>query len=225
MTVYTYDDTVADIKPPATSVGVLGWGKHNLFDGWFNSVLTLVVVAFLIKALPPLIKWAFLEGHWASSGAGCQNGAGACWSVITANLRFIIFGFYPHDLQWRPLLAMILLVVLLFYSRDRNHWRKALGWGWLVGLFVMGVLLRGGLFGMTVVESTQWGGLPLTLLLSVFGLTAAYPLGIVLALGRASHMKAIKTLCVVYIEMIRGVPLISLLFMSSVIFPLFLPEG
>jgi general L-amino acid transport system permease protein len=85
--------------------------------------------------------------------------------------------------------------------------------------------LRGGLFGMPVVESTRWGGLPLTLLLSVFGLTAAYPLGVVLALGRASKMKAVKALCVVYIEMIRGVPLISLLFMSSVIFPLFLPEG
>jgi general L-amino acid transport system permease protein len=100
-----------------------------------------------------------------------------------------------------------------------------LGYGWIAGLFIMGLLMKGGLFGLASVESTQWGGLPLTLLLSVFGLTAAYPLGVVLALGRQSEMRAIKTLCVLYIELIRGVPLISLLFMSSVVFPLFLPQG
>ena len=85
----------------------------------------------------------------------------------------------------------------------------------------MSLLMKGGLFGLTPVESTQWGGLPLTLLLSVFGLTAAYPLGVVLALGRQSKMPAIKTICIIYIELIRGVPLITLLFMSSVVFPLF----
>lgn len=225
MTVYSNDSSVDEIRPPATSVGVLGWVKRNLFNGWFNSILTIIILALLINIIPPFFKWALVDSHWLPSGSGCQDGQGACWSIVSANLRFIIFGFYPHDLQWRPLLAMGILVVLLFYSRDRNHWRKALGWGWLVALVVMGLLLRGGLFGMAPVESTQWGGLPLTLLLSVFGLTAAYPLGVVLALGRASQMKAVKTLCIVYIEMIRGVPLISLLFMSSVIFPLFLPEG
>lgn len=225
MTVYSYDSHTEAIKPPVTSVGALGWARRNLFNGWFNSILTIAILAVLAKTLPPFVKWALVESTWLPSGAGCQDGQGACWSIVTANLRFIVFGFYPHDLQWRPLLAMILLVGLLFYSRDRHHWRKALGWGWLVGLAVMGLLLRGGLFGMTVVESTQWGGLPLTLLLAVFGLTAAYPLGIMLALGRASSMKAVKTLCIAYIEMIRGVPLISLLFMSSVVFPLFLPEG
>lgn len=89
----------------------------------------------------------------------------------------------------------------------------------------MGLLMKGGLFGLSSVDSEQWGGLPLTLLLAVFGLTAAYPLGVILALGRQSKMPAIKYLCIVYIELIRGVPLISLLFMSSIIFPLFLPEG
>jgi general L-amino acid transport system permease protein len=120
---------------------------------------------------------------------------------------------------------MILLVGLLYYSQDRKHWKKSLAYAWMIGLFVMGLLMKGGLFGLEPVESTEWGGLPLTLLLSVFGLTAAYPLGVVLALGRQSKMPAVKTLCIVYIELIRGVPLISLLFMSSVVFPLFLPEG
>ena len=154
-------------------------------------------------------------------GAECQQSDGACWSIIPANLRFIIFGFFPYDQQWRPLVAMILLVGLLFYSRNRNHWKKSLVYAWIIGLFLMGLLMKGGLFGLSPVDSTKWGGLPLTLLLSVFGLTAAYPLGVILALGRQSRMPGVKWLCVLYIELIRGVPLISLLFMSSIIFPLF----
>jgi general L-amino acid transport system permease protein len=120
---------------------------------------------------------------------------------------------------------MIILFILLVLSSNRRFWKKSLGYAWLVGLIGMGLLLKGGLFGLSSVDSTKWSGLPLTLLLSVFGLTAAYPLGVALALGRQSRMPAIKSLCIVYIETIRGVPLISLLFMSSVMFPLFLPEG
>jgi len=214
-----------EIKPPATSVGVIGWVKANLFNGWFNSLLTIATIALLYKTVPPLVRWAFIDSVWNFGGEGCREAGGACWSVITSNIRFIIFGFYPYDEQWRPLIAMLILFGLLFYSRNRSHWNKFLGYGWLLGLVVMGLLMKGGIFGLSSVESTKWGGLPLTLLLSVFGLTAAYPLGVILALGRQSRMPAVKLLCVIYIEMIRGVPLISLLFMGSIIFPLFLPEG
>jgi general L-amino acid transport system permease protein len=117
------------------------------------------------------------------------------------------------------------LISLLLYSKNRDHWNKSLGWLWIAGLFIMGTLMKGGIFGLTPVDSDQWGGLPLTLMLSVFGMVAAYPLGICLALGRRSKMPAIKTISILYIELIRGVPLISLLFMSAVLFPLFLPEG
>lgn len=213
------------MKPPVTEVGVIGWMKANLFNGWFNSVLTLVVLYLLWMSVPPLINWALIDSYWFSTSDQCKAGNGACWSVITANIRFILFGFYPHDLQWRPLLAIVILIALLIYSQNRNHWKKSLFYAWLLGLFTMGLLLKGGLFGLETVESNQWGGLPLTLLLSVFGLTAAYPLGVMLALGRQSKMPIIKSFSVVYIELIRGVPLISLLFMSSVVFPLFLPEG
>ncbi|MGD9362160.1 MAG: amino acid ABC transporter permease [Desulfobacterales bacterium] len=217
--------TVETIKPPITQVGVVGWIRTNLFKGWLNSILTLITIYCLWKIVPPLIRWAFIDSLWVSSGAECQQSDGACWSIIPANIRFITFGFFPYEQQWRPFAAMGLLVALLFYSRNRNHWKKHLVYAWILGLFMMGVLMKGGIFGLTAVESTQWGGLPLTLLLSVFGLTAAYPLGVVLALGRRSKMPVVKTLCVTYIELIRGVPLISLLFMSSVVFPLFLPEG
>jgi general L-amino acid transport system permease protein len=214
-----------EIKPPVTRVGVLGWVRANLFSSVFNSFLTVVTVYFLWKIIPGVIRWAFIDSSWTTTGAGCREAGGACWSVVTENLRFIIFGFFPYDWQWRPLLAMIILFALLFVSRNRRYWNKWLGYSWIIGLFVMGLLLKGGLFGLPPVESTKWSGLPLTLLLSVFGLTAAYPLGVLLALGRQSRMPAIKALSVVYIETIRGVPLISLLFMSSVMFPLFLPEG
>jgi len=225
MDTYVQKTPAGALKPPVTSVGVIGWMRANLFNGWFNSLLTIVTLYVLWIIIPPFIRWVFIESVWNTSGAVCRDADGACWSIITTNFRFIIFGFFPYDQQWRPLIAMLILFGLLFYSRNRNHWTKSLGYSWIAGLVAMGFLMKGGLFGLPSVESTQWGGLPLTLLLSVFGLTAAYPLGVILALGRQSRMPAIRVLCVIYIELIRGVPLISLLFMGSIIFPLFLPEG
>jgi len=213
------------LKPPVTSVGVIGWIRNNLFNGWFNSLLTVVTLFLLWKTVPPLFQWAFIDSAWNTTGRACKDVPGACWSIIYTNFRFMIFGFFPYEQQWRPFLAMMLLFGLLFYSRDRKHWKRPLAYGWIIGLFTMGLLMKGGLFGLSSVESTKWAGLPLTLLLSIFGLTAAYPLGVVLALGRRSRLPAVKALCILYIELIRGVPLISLLFMSSIIFPLFLPEG
>ncbi|MFH1984911.1 MAG: amino acid ABC transporter permease [Pseudomonadota bacterium] len=213
------------LRPPVASVGALGWVRANLFNGWFNSVLTLITLYGLGLVVPPMVRWLFIDSMWFTTGQICRESSGACWSVISHNFRFILFGFYPYDLQWRPLVAMLLLFALLFYSRDRRHWRKSLFWAWIIGLAAMGLLMKGGILGLRSVDSAQWGGLPLTLLLSIFGLTAAYPFGVILALGRQSSMRGVKILCIVYIELIRGVPLISLLFMGSIIFPLFLPEG
>lgn len=221
----TISNTTTQMKPPVSDVGIIGWLKSNLFNGWLNSTLTIVVGYILYLTIPPLIDWAFLNSLWFSTSQECSDSTGACWSVVTSNIRFILFGFYPHELQWRPLLAVVILIALLIYSQNRSHWKKSLFYGWMLGLFTMGLLLKGGLFGLESVDTDNWGGLPLTLLLSVFGLAAAYPVGVVLALGRQSEMPIIKSFCVVYIELIRGVPLISLLFMSSVVFPLFLPEG
>jgi len=225
MEAYVQEKPVDAVKPPVASVGVIGWVRSNLFNGWFNSLLTIVTLYFLWMVIPPFVRWAFINSAWGTTGAVCRNTDGACWSVIATNFRFILFGFFPHDEHWRPLIAILILCGLLFYSRNRNHWKKHLLYAWIIGLVVMGVLMRGGIFGLSSVETTQWGGLPLTLLLSVFGLTIAYPLGVIFALGRQSKMPTIKWMSVVYIELIRGVPLISLLFMGSFIFPLFLPEG
>ncbi len=212
------------VKPPVTSVGVVGWVRENLFSSPFNTVLTIFIGLLLWFSILPFLKWAFLDACW-QPGADCRDTGGACWSVVTSNYKMILFGFYPQDILWRPVTSIFILFVLLGISRNRNFWNAYLGYAWILSLIVMGTLLRGGLFGLEMVEIEKWGGLILTLLLSVFGLASAYPLGIILALGRQSKMPVIKTFCIFYIELIRGVPLISLLFMSSVVFPLFLPEG
>lgn len=215
-----------NIKPPLVEVGVIGWLRKNLFNGVLNSLLSLAIIALLVWLVPSFLYWVLIDSFWTAPGTVCQEaGQGACWSVVISNFRYILFGFYPTEEQWRPICAMVLLFLLVFYSRNRNHWHKPLLYCWLAGLIVMGGLMAGGIFGLAAVETAKWSGLPLTLLLSLFGMTAAYPLGVLLALGRQSKMPAIKSLCVVYIELIRGVPLISLLFMSAVMFPLFLPEG
>ncbi len=223
ITIPSQDHT--DLKPPVTSIGAIGWIRSNLFNTWYNSLITLVVIYVLWQVIPPFIDWSLIKSNWTSSSAECHKSGGACWSIIHANIRFIIFGFYPPPEQWRPLTAMIILFTLLIVSRNRNWWSKNLLFAWFAGMMAMGLLMTGGIFGLAAVDSAQWGGLPLTLMLSVFGLTAAYPLGVILALGRQSRLPVIKSLTIVYIEMIRGVPLISLLFMSAIIFPLFLPEG
>ncbi len=213
------------LQPPALEVGVLGWLRSNLFNTWYNSLLTLLVLLLVIQLVPPVLNWAFIDSVWNTTSEECRDIEGACWSIIPQNINFIFFGFFPDGQHWRPGLAMVLLIGLVLYSKDRNHWKKSLAVYWTINLIVMGTLMYGGVFGMPVVETAQWSGLPLTFMLAGFGMVAAYPIGVFLALGRQSKMPAIKTLCVVYIEMIRGVPLISLLFMSSVMFPLFLPEG
>jgi len=216
---------VENIKPPAINVGLLGWVKSHLFNGAFNSIATIIVLIAGAKFLPKFIRWAFIDSVWFTNGQQCHEATGACWSVVTQNIRFNIFGYYPYEHQWRPLVAMIILIVMLVYSRDWKKWNRWLGYSWVLALFVMGVLMKGGIFGLVSVESTKWSGLPLTLLLSFFGILASYPLGVALALGRQSELPVIKAFSVVYIELIRGVPLITMLFMSSVMFPLFLPEG
>ncbi len=218
------DTNQQNIKPPVANTGIIGWIRENLFSSPLNTMLTLIILAVFWYSLIPFVQWAFIDACWHPD-ANCREAKGACWSVITCNYKIILFGFYPQNILWRPVTTIVLLIMLLFISRNRQYWKPWLGYTWLVSLIIMGTLLSGGIFGLEHVEIEKWGGLILTLILSVFGLTAAYPLGVILALGRQSKMPAIKSFCVIYIELIRGVPLISLLFMSSVVFPLFLPEG
>lgn len=211
---------------PRTPVNRMGWLKANLFSSPLNALLTILVAWLLVMAVPAMLDWLFFDADFTSNTAQeCRQAQGACWAFIAEKHRLILFGVYPYDEQWRPLLATVILVGILICSAIRYFWKPWLALLWVGALTAVAVLMWGGVLGLSHVENDRWGGLPLTLILSTFGIAVAFPFGVLLALGRRSHMPAVKALCVVYIELIRGVPLISLLFMSSVMLPLFLPEG
>ena len=201
------------------------WARDNLFSGWGSSLVTLLIVFFLFKILAAFIDWAFLDAVWRPDSKACRAAGGACWGFIAEKHRFILFGTYPYDEHWRPALATVILVGLWAYSAVRRFWRKSLALVWLAGLAVIGILMWGGVPGLPYVENERWGGLILTLLLTTFGLACAFPLAVLLALARRSSMPVLQGMAVGFIELVRGVPLISLLFMASVMLPLFLPPG
>jgi general L-amino acid transport system permease protein len=221
-------------RPPAMSTGALGWIRENLFNSWASTAVSLLLAYLLIRFALSFVDWAFINAVWSVPGEGvnantaaCRaDGAGACWAVINEKHRFILFGLYPFDQQWRPLIVIFLFIGLYVVSAMRRFWRKELALIWLVTLTLIGVLMWGGVLGLEFVPQERWGGLPITLILATFALAFAFPLAVLVALGRRStKLPAVKLLCVLYVELIRGVPLISLLFMASVMFPLFLPEG
>lgn len=206
----------------------MSWMRANLFSSWPNAVLTLLALALLWRMLPPFVDWAFLDAIWSapdSKACRAAKGEGACWAFIAEKHRFILFGTYPYEQHWRPAIAILVMLALYTLSALRRFWHPRLALFWIAGLVAVGVLMWGGVFGLRYVENERWGGLMLTLLLATFGLAFAFPLAILLALGRRSTMPVVRGFCVGYIELIRGVPLISLLFMASVMLPLFLPTG
>ena len=201
------------------------WLRENLFSGWISALATLAVAWLLFKTVPAFVDWAFLDAVWRPDSKACRAAEGACWGFIADKHRFILFGTYPYDEHWRPAVASALLVALWIFSCFRRSWNRRLAVVWLAGLTCIGMLMWGGVLGLPYVYNERWGGLILTLLLFTFGVAFAFPLSIALALGRRSSLPVIRALCIGYIELIRGVPLISLLFMASVMLPLFLPEG
>jgi general L-amino acid transport system permease protein len=208
----------------------IAWARSNLFNGVWNSLLTLVAAYLIARGLWGLIDWGIIEAVWsAPDGKSCRaaSEAGACWAFIGQWYRFILFGRYPFAEQWRPLLVVILIMSLVLGSCDRRLWQRGplLAALWLVALGACLILMRGGMLGLALVGTDLWNGLPLTLFLAVIGLAGAFPLAILLALGRRSSLPTIRAMCVGYIELIRGVPLITVLFMASVMLPLFLPAG
>ena len=207
--------------------GPIGWARKNLFASWGNTIITLVCLYLLWLILPPAIDWALLNAVWRPDAEACRAaaGVGACWGLIAEKWRLILFGTFPYDQQWRPALMVIVLLVLIAISMVPAFWRRWLGLAWAGGIIAMGVLMWGGVLGMPFVATDQWGGLPLTLILSVNGIVFSFPLAIALALGRRSKLPVIRAVSTAFIELVRGVPLITVLFMASLMIPLFLPQG
>jgi general L-amino acid transport system permease protein len=225
--------THPDLPPPANEIGVYGWIRHNLLSSTTNIVVTVVTIYMLYVILPPLIDWVFLDAIFlADSRDDCRALAkaaghemGACWAFIDKRFGLFVYGFYPPELRWRVDLSFILMlaafVPILF---DNAPYRKQGLYFSLITPFVIGWLLLGGM-GLEPVSTDQFGGFLLTLVIGVTGIIGSLPLGIALALGRQSDMPALRMICVAFIEFIRGVPLITLLFVASTMLNYFLPPG
>jgi len=216
-----------DLPEPSSAKGAVGWMRSNLFSSFGNTVLTLVAAYIVYITVIPVLDWAIFSANWVGLTQDACNRDGACWPFVASRLDFFIYGFYPADLYWR-LDASFLLLALSFGPQffERFPYKMKLGIFSLTGFpIICFFLISGGYFGLQDVPTEQWGGLSLTLLLAYVGIVAALPIGIVLALGRRSEMPVIRTLCIGFIEFWRGIPLISVLFMASVMLPLFLPEG
>ncbi|TPJ75974.1 MULTISPECIES: amino acid ABC transporter permease [unclassified Mesorhizobium] len=223
---------------PPTERGAYAWVRKNLIGSVGDIVLTILGIAIVLWILPQVISWAFLNAQWTGpdrtvcttvtqGGIQPDGWTGACWAFVNAKFGQFMFGTYPIEERWRPILVAILFVALLVPMLIPRVPRKGLNAMLLfVALPIVAFfLLLGGVFGLPVVETSRWGGLLVTLSLSFVGIAVSLPLGIVLALGRRSKMPIIKWLCIVFIETVRGIPLITVLFFASVMLPLFLPAG
>jgi general L-amino acid transport system permease protein len=220
-------DPITPRPAPVKTEGFVPWVRRNLFGDIKSTVTTFVIALLAVLYLPPLINWAFVQAVYQPNADACQaaRGIGACWGAIVEKYRLVIFGRYPFDDQWRPLLATALMLGLLVASCTRPLWNAWLILLWAVVLAAFFVLMGGGWFGLEEVPTDQWGGLPLTIMLASLSIVFAFPLAVLVALGRRSELPAIRTFCTLYVELIRGVPLISVLFMASFMFPLFMPQG
>jgi len=202
-----------------------------MFRNRTNAIATAILGALIAYAGFSFVKWAVVNAIWSlPQDAGSQacrvaRGEGACWAVIAERARFILCGAYPFSEQWRPAVACLLFVTLYAASTVRTWWNWRLLGLWIALPAAAVTLLRGGVAGLPDVPTEVWGGLPLTFLLSTVGFAVAFPLAVALALGRRSELPAIKGLCIAYIELVRGVPLVTFLFMAAVMFPLFVPQG
>ncbi len=218
-----------ELRPPRSEVGLVGWLRKNLFSSWLNTALTLLGLWVTWRVLSAAFGWAFLSAVWTGDdGTPCRaEGVGACWPFVTAKFGQFMFGRYPDAERWRVLATYLVTAVtlggLMIPGVPGKKWLAL--FGVLVLPVVSWALLYGGIAGLPVVRTELWGGLMVTLVVATVGIAGSFPIGIILALGRRSQMPIARWVSVFFIEVVRAVPLITILFMSSVMLPLFLPDG
>jgi general L-amino acid transport system permease protein len=235
---YVRREMVDPLPPPAGERGIVSWAQRNLFATPVDSVLTAIAALALVYFLPGIISWLFIQAQWTGSdrsvcatvsqgGVQPDGWAGACWAFVGAKFEQFMFNTYPISQRWRVALTGLLLIVLLVpFLIPRAPFKVLNAVLLFVALPVVGyVLLVGGLFGLPYVPTREWGGFMVTIILSYVGIVVSLPFGVMLALGRRSHLPVVKAVCVVFIEVVRGVPLITVLFMATKMLPLFMPGG
>ena len=276
------DGNLPDLDPPASTVGIIGWLRKNLFSGPINSILTFIGIALLVISVPPILNWTIFDAVWSGGSDACRvNPNAACWTFAGSWWEFFLYGFYEKTERWRIDLVLwafyvgvafvlvedehrtkrpistilafaIAILTIIFVSMLVTHGAPILWmligalvsvglvmWAWtlpngrnriaMILLFCFPVytyfLMGGGILGLEAVSTSDWGGFSLTLVIAITGIVASLPLGVLLALGRRSEMPVLRLICTLFIEFWRGVPLISVLFMSSFMLPLFVPKG
>lgn len=204
----------------------INWLRRNLFSSLAQTALTLALALLILLVGSKLLRWGVTDAVFSGGVTECRAAAGACWAVIGEKYRPILFGLYPYEQQWRPALCMLVWFVSVALSLSPMCWHSRFLWPlWGVSLLVMSILMSGGVFGLAPVQSADWGGLPLTLLLFSGTVIIGMPVSIALALGRRSPLPFLRGLSVIFIEGLRGVPLITILFVAVNVLPLFLPTN
>ena len=221
------------LPPPVAASGAIGWLRQNLLSGPLNIALTILCVLLIVWIVPPLVKFLIIDAVWDGAGrADClprpgHPEVGACWAFIWDRINFFTYGFYPIDERWRVDVFFVLLAIGFGWMAWLDAPRRDIGaiYFFVVMPVASFILLLGWpLIGLARVPTTSWGGVLVTILVAAIGIVASLPIGIVLALGRRSKMPAVRLFSVIFIEFVRGVPLITVLFMASVMLPLFVPE-
>jgi general L-amino acid transport system permease protein len=221
------------LPPPVAASGAIGWLRRNMFSSLFNVVLTIVCLLLLAWIVPPLLKFLIVDAVWdGASRVDClprpeHPEVGACWAFVRDRMAFFTYGFYPVEERWRVDVFFLLLALGVGWMAWLDAPRRDLGAVYFFLLMPAAsiVLLLGWpAIGLPAVSTTQWGGILVTIVVAAVGIVASLPLGILLALGRRSRMPAVRLFSVLFIEFVRGVPLITVLFMASVMLPLFVPD-
>jgi general L-amino acid transport system permease protein len=233
--VRTQDEEV--LPPPMKTSGLVFWVRTNLFATPLDTIMTLIAAAILLWFVPQMFRWLFLDAQWTGTdrtfcttveqgGIHPEGWTGACWAFVGAKWKQFLFGRYPLSEYWRLWLTGMLFLILFVPLLLPKLPHKGLNALLFFGAFpIVAYFLLAGGFGLPEVETPLWGGLLVTLVISFVGIAVSLPLGILLALGRRSKMPIVKMFSVIFIETIRGVPLVTVLFMASVMLPLFLPPG
>lgn len=222
------------LPPPATMTGAIGWARAHLFSGPLNILMTVLVVLLVVWIVPPLIKFLIIDATWSGTdreaclASDTRPEAGACWAFVRERLPYFIYGSYPIPQRWRVDIFFAMLAIGIAWLLWLGAPRRDLGalYFFVVLPIVSFILLKGWpLIGLATVDTALWGGALVTIVVATVGIVVSLPVGILLALGRRSRMPAVKLFSVIYIEFVRGVPLITVLFMASVMLPLFVPDA
>lgn len=201
------------------------WVRNNLAPTPLQAALSLLGCVFVVWFFKNMLDWAIIEATFVAPSISECHSQGACWAIVTQRWQQFVYGFYPLESVWRVNIGFVILAVnflLIVFLKNRSLHKLIFA---MISLIIILMLFHGGVFGLSKIQTDLWGGFFLTVFLSLAGIVGAFPIAILLALGRKSELKIVKSFCVIFIEMIRGVPLISVLFMASFMLPLFLPEG